>query len=76
VLAIAVAFFLRHATLGGIRTSEYFGLAAMAALLIIFPLVKLPVGLAATFVVAVMIANRCLFAPEPALPSLATARNQ
>ena len=76
VLAIAVAFLIRHATLAGIRTGEYLGLAAMAALLIIFPLVKLPVGLAATFIVAVMIANRCFFAPEPASPLLAAGRSQ
>ncbi len=76
VLAIAVAFLVRHATLAGVRAGEYFGLAATAALLIIFPLVKLPVGLAATFIVAVMIANRCVFARERAMPLLAAGRSQ
>lgn len=66
VLAIGVAFFVRHTTLADLRTGEYLGLAAMAVFLISFPLVKLPVGLAATFIVAGLIANRCLAAPRTA----------
>jgi arabinofuranan 3-O-arabinosyltransferase len=64
VLAIAVAFFIRHVTVRGLRRNEYLALAAMAALIVSFPFVKLPIGIVATGIVAIMIACRLI---EPAI---------
>jgi arabinofuranan 3-O-arabinosyltransferase len=58
VLAIAVAFFIRHVTPKGLRLSECLALAATALLIFAFPFVKLPVGLGATVIVAALIARR------------------
>ena len=60
VLAIAVAFFVRHLTISEIRPGEYLALAVMAVLIFSFPFVKLPVGLIATCIVGLLIAFRCI----------------
>ncbi len=57
-LAIPVAFLFRTAPGGQFATSELLALGAAATLLVIFPLVKLPVGLAATLLVGLVIARR------------------
>ena len=57
-LAVPVAFLFRTAPGGQFAPSELVGLGAAAALLVIFPFVKAPVGFAATVLVAVVIARR------------------
>ena len=58
VLAIAVAFLLRYALPRGMIAAEAAGLAAVAALLLIYPYAKMQVGLAAALVVAALVAWR------------------
>jgi hypothetical protein len=57
-LAIPVAFLFRATPAWQFAASELVGLGAAAALLVIFPFVKAPVGLAATVLVAAVIAGR------------------
>jgi hypothetical protein len=58
VLAIAVAFLLRYSLTRGMITAEAAGLAAIAALLLIYPYAKMQVGLAAALIVAALVAWR------------------
>ena len=58
VLAIAVAFLLRYSLTRGMITAEAAGLAAVAALLLIYPYAKMQVGLAAALIVAALVAWR------------------
>jgi hypothetical protein len=62
VLAVPMAFLLRAGRSTGAAPGEMAGLAAAALLILIFPLAKAPVGLAAILVVAVLIAHRALLA--------------
>jgi arabinofuranan 3-O-arabinosyltransferase len=62
VLAVPMAFLLRAGRNSGDLPGEMPGLAAAALLILAFPLVKAPVGLAAIVVVAALIARRALFA--------------
>ena len=58
VLAIGVAFLLRYALTRGMIAAEAAGLAAVSALLLIYPYVKMQVGLAAALIVAALVAWR------------------
>jgi arabinofuranan 3-O-arabinosyltransferase len=58
VLAIAVAFLLRYALPRGMIAAEAAGLAAVAALLLIYPYAKMQVGLAAALIIAALVAWR------------------
>jgi hypothetical protein len=62
-LAVPMAFLLRASRGTGEAPGEMAGLGGAALLILIFPLVKAPVGLAAVLVVAVLIARRALCAP-------------
>jgi len=62
VLAIPVALLVRVALKTGFLRSEGIALVIAAALSFSFPFVKLPVGLAATVLVAALIARRTFFA--------------
>lgn len=62
-LAIPIAFLLRMQADRGEVPGEMPGLAAACLLIVIFPLVKAPVGLAAVLVVALLIARRALHHP-------------
>jgi arabinofuranan 3-O-arabinosyltransferase len=64
VLAVPMAFLLRGGRNGDVP-GEMPGLAAAALLLLAFPLVKAPVGLAAIVVIAALIARRALLASAP-----------
>jgi hypothetical protein len=57
-LAVPVAFLLRAGAEQGEVPGETFGLAGACLLIVIFPFVKAPVGLAALLVVALLIARR------------------
>ncbi len=59
-LAIPVAFLLRLALVRGFLASEVLGLAVAGALLLSFPYWQTQVGLAATVIVALMIAQRVM----------------
>jgi len=80
VLAVAVAFLIRHALERGIAASEVAGLSAAGVLIFIYPYVKTQVGLAAVLIVMIMVAQRAAAEmrltpparrPEPALPPAA-----
>ena len=58
VLAVAVAFLLRHALSRGLQMVEAAALGLVALLLLIYPYVKMQVGLAAAVVVLALIAQR------------------
>jgi hypothetical protein len=58
VLAIAVAFLIRYALERGFLGSEWAGLSAAGALILIFPAVKTQVGLAAVLIVLALIVQR------------------
>jgi arabinofuranan 3-O-arabinosyltransferase len=60
VLAVAVAFLLRLGLVRGLSRIEIGGLAAAGALILIYPYVKTQVGLAATAIVAILIARQAL----------------
>ncbi len=60
VLAVAVAFLMRHALARGFVPSEIAGLAPAGVLIFIFPYVKTQVGLAAVAIVIIMVAQRAL----------------
>lgn len=57
-LAIAMAFLFREMQATGPRQGEYAGLGFALLLVLIFPLVKLPVGFVAAIIVAALIARR------------------
>jgi hypothetical protein len=57
-LAVPAAFLVRHALAEGFRTSEIAGLVAAAALLLIYIALPVPVGLAATLIVAALVVSR------------------
>jgi arabinofuranan 3-O-arabinosyltransferase len=65
VLAVAVAFLLRHALAQGFAAIEVAGLAIAGALILIFPAVKTQVGLAAVLIVMALAAQRALFESRP-----------
>jgi arabinofuranan 3-O-arabinosyltransferase len=79
VLAVALAFLVRH----GLETRTGFlersGIAAACGLILLFPFVAAPVGLAAQLLVAIMVAgrlNQCRGEKElglPKVPALALA---
>lgn len=60
VLAVPVAFIVRHALARGFTIAEAIMLPAGAALLLIYPYVKTQVGLAATLIVAALVVRRVL----------------
>lgn len=62
VLAIPVAFLIRIALTRGFFLTEAFGLSAAGALLLIYPYVTTHVGLAATLIVGLLIAQRVAMA--------------
>ena len=73
VLAVAMAFFLREMQSDGARSGEMLGLAGAAVLVMIFPLVKIPVGFIAVVVVAALIAKRAIF-PVSSIGTAAAAK--
>jgi arabinofuranan 3-O-arabinosyltransferase len=58
VLAVAVAFLLRHALARGFTGCDIAGLAAGAVLILIYPFVKTQTGLAAVLIVIALVAWR------------------
>jgi hypothetical protein len=60
VLAVPMAFLLRASRNDGELSGEMAGLAVTSLLILIFPFVKAPVGLAAVLVVALLTARRAL----------------
>ncbi len=67
VLAVAVAFLIRFALERGFVASEVFGLAAAAALILIYPYAKSQVGLAAVLIVLALVMQRaCCIAAKSA----------
>jgi hypothetical protein len=58
VLAVPMAFLLRAKWRTGSVAGEMFGLAAASVLILVFPLIMAPVGLAAVLIVALLIARR------------------
>src|SRR5579863_3167919 len=67
VLAVAVAFLIRFAFERGFVASEVFGLAAAAALILIYPYAKSQVGLAAVLIVLALVMQRaCCIATKSA----------
>ncbi|QWG14066.1 DUF2029 domain-containing protein [Bradyrhizobium sediminis] len=67
VLAIAVAFLVRIGLSQGFQRYELPALGLVAALLMFYPLVRAPTGLAATLIVSGLIARRCgLWRSRPA----------
>jgi len=60
VLAVALAFLLRLALAHGFLRGEPFSIAVVFALILSYVVVATPVGLAATVIVALMIARRAL----------------
>ena len=63
VLAVPVAFLLRFGLAHGFWRSEVAGLIAAGALLLIYIVVPIQVGLAATLIIASLIGRRALLAP-------------
>ena len=59
-LAVAMAFLFREMQATGARPGEYPALLCALLLMLIFPLVKLPVGFVAAVIVAMLIARRVL----------------
>ncbi len=67
VLAVAVAFLIRYALRTGFAATEVAGLAGAGALILIFPLVKTQVGLAAVVIVLALVTHRaCCVAAKSA----------
>ncbi len=60
VLAVAVAFVIRHALERGFAANEIAGLAAGGVLILIYPYVKTQTGLAAVLIVMLLTAQRAL----------------
>jgi hypothetical protein len=59
-LAVPMAFLIRAGGQGGLLPGEWAGLGTACLLILIFPLLKAPVGLAAIFVVGALIVRRVL----------------
>jgi hypothetical protein len=70
-LAVAMAFLLRDGTFRGYLPGEFAGLGLACLLILIFPFVTVPVGLAAVVIMAVLIARR-VFAGEGTFSRRAT----
>jgi arabinofuranan 3-O-arabinosyltransferase len=70
VLAVAVAFVLRHGLERSLAAIEAAALAAAGMLILIFPYVKTQVGLAAVAIVMTLIVRRAI-APAPAIEQTA-----
>jgi hypothetical protein len=66
VLAVAMAFLIRAGIRDGRLPGEVLGLAAAGVLILIFPVVKAPVGFAAVMVVGLLVARRVSRAQVPA----------
>jgi arabinofuranan 3-O-arabinosyltransferase len=60
VLAVPMAFLIRAGGQGGFLPGEWPGLGLACLLIFIFPVLKAPVGLAAIFVVGLLIIRRVL----------------
>ncbi|MGE4164712.1 MAG: glycosyltransferase family 87 protein [Xanthobacteraceae bacterium] len=73
VLAVPVAFLVRHALARGFTSMETLMLPLGSALLLIYPYVKTQVGLTAVLIVAVLIAQR-LIVSSPAISPTHTTR--
>jgi Glycosyltransferase family 87 len=58
VLAVPMAFLIRIGRTHGFLASEVAGLAGASLLILVFPFIKLPIGLAAVLVVAVLVVRR------------------
>jgi arabinofuranan 3-O-arabinosyltransferase len=67
VLAVPLAFLFRLGRARGFLPHEMAGIGIACLLILIFPLVKAPVGFAAVLVVAALIARRAL-APQSITP--------
>jgi glycosyl transferase family 87 len=65
VLAVAVAFFIRHALARGFSAIEIAGLAAGGELILIYPYVKSQTGLGAVLLVMLLVAQRALADARP-----------
>ncbi|HEY1980613.1 MAG TPA: glycosyltransferase family 87 protein [Xanthobacteraceae bacterium] len=65
VLAVAVAFLIRFALERGFMAGEVFGLGGAAALVLIFPVVKTQVGLAAVLIVMLLVVQRAVCSIGP-----------
>lgn len=65
ILAVAVAFLLRHALRHGFIAAEIAALACAGALILIFPYVKTQVGLAAVAIVFSLVTRRVLAPAGP-----------
>jgi hypothetical protein len=67
VLSVAMAFLLRAGQSGGLLPGEMAGLGCAGLLILIFPLVKAPVGFGATLLVATLILRRAWheISPQP-----------
>ncbi|HLL28251.1 MAG TPA: glycosyltransferase family 87 protein [Xanthobacteraceae bacterium] len=76
VLAVAVAFLLRHAFEHGLAAGEVAALAAAGVLILSFPYVKTQVGLAAVVIVMMLIVHRAIIAAATAISVPATATEQ
>jgi hypothetical protein len=63
ILAVAMAFLLRACGEAGPTPGEMRALAIAGLLVVIFPLVKAPTGLAATLVVALLVIRRAVLLP-------------
>ena len=68
-LAVAIAFLFREMQTSGARPGETIGLGIALLLVLIFPLVKLPVGLVAAMIVAALVMRRALALRERAASS-------
>ncbi|HWV40280.1 MAG TPA: DUF2029 domain-containing protein, partial [Pseudorhodoplanes sp.] len=66
-LAVAMAFLFREMQVSGPRPGEMAALGTALLLVLIFPVVKLPVGFIAAMIVAVLIARRALASWLPRL---------
>ena len=73
VLAVPLAFLGRCGRARGFLTHELAGIALACLLVLIFPVVKAPVGFAAVLLVAALIARRALAPHSVSLPAQGTA---
>jgi arabinofuranan 3-O-arabinosyltransferase len=69
ILAVAMAFLLRACGAAGPTRGEMRALAIAGFLIVIFPLVKAPTGLAAVLLVALLIIRRVGYTPARVCPS-------
>jgi arabinofuranan 3-O-arabinosyltransferase len=71
VLAVPLAFLIRLGRAGGFLPHEPAGMGLACLLIFIFPFVTAPVGFAAIFIVAALIARRVLVPPHARAPQSA-----